>query len=133
MSNIVVELVKYDTLKTKKRKRSDLLVESKSEASVIEKLERIHKGDKIETIHEIIWKEVAEEAPEEIGEVLTGTIKYFDSTKGFGFIQPEADIEDLFFHVSALNGEEVYDNDPVQFEIGQGKKGEVAIRVRLTE
>ena len=57
MSNVMVELVRYDTEKTTKRKRKDFLVNAKTEDSVIDKLEKIHKGDTVKTIHELIWAE----------------------------------------------------------------------------
>ena len=51
MKEYNVKLVKYDTAKTKKRKRADFTVPSKTKAAVIERLEKIHKGDKIEVIN----------------------------------------------------------------------------------
>ena len=55
MENIRVELVKYDMDKTKKRKRANFNVNERTEAAIITKLERIHKGEKVLVIHEIIW------------------------------------------------------------------------------
>ena len=49
--------------------------------------------------------------------------------KGFGFIQPNSDMDDLFFHASALGGIEIYDEDLVEYEIGKGPKGLIAIRI----
>ncbi len=128
MTKFTVELVKYDTLKTKKRKRKDLVVDAQTKASVIEKLERIHKGDKVDVIHEIIWGEIKEEVSTP-SEKFEGRIKFFDPEKGFGFIKPKLDMDDLFFHESALGGFEIYDDDLVEFEIGEGPKGPVAIHI----
>ena len=111
MAKIIVELVKYDTVKTKKRKRKDLIVDAKTEESVIDKLERIHKGDKIETIHEIIWASVEEANTSSTAERFEGRVKFFDAEKGFGFIKARLDMEDLFFHASALGGIEIKDNE----------------------
>jgi hypothetical protein len=55
MAKATVELVKYDMDKTKKRKRANFSVADKTEEAVIAKLEKIHKGEKVETIHEIVW------------------------------------------------------------------------------
>ena len=132
MNKIKVELVRYDMDKTKKRKRANFDVSSKTEAAIIEKLERIHKGEKVVTIHEITWGEELE-VKQTKAKRHSGIIKFFDTEKGFGFIEPDEDREDLFFHASALGGEEFYDADPVEFEIGNGPKGEVAIRITLIE
>ncbi|MCF8060622.1 MAG: cold shock domain-containing protein [Bacteriovoracaceae bacterium] len=132
MTKIKVDLVKYDTEKTKNRKRKDLLVDEKSQESVIAKLEKIHKGDKIKEIFEITWGEkVAPKLPH--GVVHTGRIKFFEEQKGFGFIAPEDDMEDLFFHASALTDKEVHDHDRVEFEVSEGPKGPVAIRIRVVD
>ena len=134
MSEINVELVKYDTKKTKKRKRANLIVSAKTEAAVIEKLEKIHKGDKVESIIEIIWGEAIDKTQRKNGEVKTvtrGFVKFYDEGKGFGFITPDADEEDLFFHSTALNGAKVDDDDLVEFETSEGPKGPIAIHIKI--
>jgi CspA family cold shock protein len=136
MSEVNVELVKYDTIKTKKRKRANLVVSAKTEEAVIEKLEKIHKGDKVESIVEIIWGEATANAKGKKGapaKVVTGVVKFYDEEKGFGFIDADDSNEDLFFHASALNGEMFYENDLVEFEKSEGPKGPVAIHIRLIE
>lgn len=130
MTKIKVDLVKYDTLKTSKRKRENLLVDSKSEQAVISKLEKIHKGDKVKEIHEIVW---GAEIREDHGEVLTGTVKFFSEEKGYGFIKPDVDMKDLFFHATALNGQNVYDKERVEFVASEGPKGLVAIHIKILE
>jgi CspA family cold shock protein len=136
MGKIIVELVKYDTVKTKKRKRKDLIVDAKTEDSVIEKLEKIHKGDTIEAIHEIIWAEVVEEEdtfePSPV-ERFEGRVKFFDADKGFGFIKARLDMDDLFFHASALGGIEIRENELVEFEMSEGPKGLIAIRITCAD
>lgn len=134
MPEINVELVKYDTLKTKRRKRANLIVSAKTEAAVIEKLEKIHKGDKIESINEIVWGEVivkAKTKKDVAGTILRGVVKFYDEEKGFGFIDPDTNKEDLFFHSTALNGEKLYENDLVEFEMSVGPKGPIAIHIKL--
>jgi len=59
----------------------------------------------------------------------TGTVKFFNTTKGFGFITPEDGSKDVFVHMSALNGETLKENDVVEFETEEGQKGTNAINV----
>jgi cold shock protein len=60
----------------------------------------------------------------------TGTVKFFNNSKGFGFITPESGA-DLFFHISEVRGDEPRDGDTVEFEVGQGKKGPCAVNVSV--
>ena len=53
----------------------------------------------------------------------TGTIKWFDSEKGYGFIQQDEGGKDLFVHHTETDGYALNDNDKVEFEIGEGQKG----------
>jgi CspA family cold shock protein len=59
-----------------------------------------------------------------------GTVKFFNETKGFGFITIDESNQDVFVHVSGLV-DEVRENDKVTFEVEQGKKGPNAINVEL--
>jgi CspA family cold shock protein len=61
----------------------------------------------------------------------TGTVKWFNDAKGFGFIQQESG-PDVFVHFSAISQEgfkSLAENDKVEFEITQGQKGPQAANV----
>jgi CspA family cold shock protein len=59
-----------------------------------------------------------------------GTVKFFNGTKGFGFISPSNGGPDIFVHVSGLY-DEIRENDKVTFEVQNGKKGLNAVNVKL--
>lgn len=58
-----------------------------------------------------------------------GTVKFFNQTKGFGFIKMDGGKE-VFVHVSGLK-DEIRENDEVVFEIQEGRKGPNAVNVKL--
>ncbi|MNC88832.1 Cold shock protein CspA [compost metagenome] len=56
----------------------------------------------------------------------TGTVKFFNSTKGFGFIQPDDGSKDVFVHISAVESAgmgSLTENQKVSFEVQQGNNG----------
>nr|WP_314495988.1 cold-shock protein [uncultured Chryseobacterium sp.] len=59
-----------------------------------------------------------------------GTVKFFNDTKGFGFITPSAGGQDVFVHTSGLV-DNIRENDVVTFELQNGTKGVNAVNVRL--
>jgi CspA family cold shock protein len=59
----------------------------------------------------------------------TGTVKFFNETKGYGFITEDESGKDHFVHVSGLV-DEVRDGDQVEFELEEGRKGVNAVRVK---
>ena len=61
---------------------------------------------------------------------LTGTVKFFNEGKGFGFIKHDNSSQETFVHVSGLK-DQVKENDHVEFELQQGKKGMNAVNVRV--
>ena len=63
---------------------------------------------------------------------MKGKVKWFDSKKGYGFIERENKQGDLFFHHSEVQSEEnLQQNDEVEFEIAPGREGkEKAVKIR---
>jgi CspA family cold shock protein len=61
---------------------------------------------------------------------LTGTIKFFNEGKGFGFIKHDNSNLETFVHVSGLR-DQVKEGDHVEFELEQGRKGMNAANVRV--
>jgi len=59
-----------------------------------------------------------------------GTIKFFNGTKGFGFITPEGGGEDIFVHATGLV-DQIRENDKVTYEVENGKKGLNATNVKV--
>ena len=59
-----------------------------------------------------------------------GTVKFFNETKGFGFISPSNGGHDIFVHVSGLM-DEIRETDKVTFEVQNGKKGLNATNVKV--
>ena len=61
----------------------------------------------------------------------TGTVKFFNETKGFGFIKPDNTGDDIFVHASGLK-DQIRENDRVKFNIERGKKGLNAVNTELS-
>ncbi|MCK5400330.1 MAG: cold shock domain-containing protein [Flavobacteriaceae bacterium] len=59
-----------------------------------------------------------------------GTVKFFNGTKGFGFIIDDETKEEFFVHVSGLI-DEINEGDAVEFDLKEGKKGMNAANVRV--
>ena len=63
----------------------------------------------------------------------TGTVKWFDDSKGFGFITPEDGSKDVFVHHTAIQGtgfKSLAEGQTVTFEVQQGPKGPAAANVQ---
>lgn len=61
-----------------------------------------------------------------------GTVKFFNESKGFGFIKGENQTQDIFVHATGLI-DKIRENDQVTFETEQGKRGINAINVKLAK
>lgn len=59
-----------------------------------------------------------------------GTVKFFNETKGFGFISEEGSEKEYFVHVSGLI-DEIKEGDSVEFELQEGRKGLNAVNVKV--
>jgi CspA family cold shock protein len=69
----------------------------------------------------------------EEGNMATGTVKWFNGEKGFGFIAPDDNSDDIFVHFSAIEAKgfrELHEGQKVEFESQQGPKGLQAAKVR---
>lgn len=64
---------------------------------------------------------------------MTGTVKFFNESKGYGFITNDENGSDVFVHVTALNGIELNEGDKVSYDEEDGKKGTVAVNVDLID
>lgn len=62
----------------------------------------------------------------------TGTVKFFNKTKRFGFITQD-DGKDVFVHESAIVGDPITDEDKVEFDVEEGPKGPKAVNVKKIE
>ncbi len=59
-----------------------------------------------------------------------GTVKFFNDSKGFGFISEEDSKEEYFVHISGLI-DQIQEGDNVEFELTQGRKGLNAVNVKV--
>lgn len=60
---------------------------------------------------------------------MTGTVKFFNESKGYGFITNDDTQKDIFVHATALNGLQLNDGDKVEYQEEEGRKGVVATNV----
>ena len=64
---------------------------------------------------------------------MTGTVKFFNEAKGYGFITNDESGEDVFVHVSSLNGISLKEGSKVEYVEEEGKKGKPATNITLVE
>ena len=66
----------------------------------------------------------------------TGSVKWFNDAKGFGFITPDGGGKDVFAHVSAIEGDghkSLRENQKVSFDVTKGPKGDQAANIKLLD
>ena len=61
----------------------------------------------------------------------TGTVKFFNESKGYGFITDEETGKDIFVHASGITAEELREGDRVSYVEEEGRKGKVAAQVAV--
>lgn len=90
----------------------------------------LHDDDEIE-LEDI---EIAIPKKEDIEEdpIKKGTVKFFDNEKGYGFIDGHDSNQSYFVHVNSLSIS-ITDGDKVTFEVEMGKKGPVAVNVKMAD
>jgi len=64
---------------------------------------------------------------------MTGTVKFYNESKGYGFITNDETGKDIFVHATALNGLTLNEGDKVTYEEEEGRKGIVAGQVLMAE
>ncbi len=91
------------------------------------------KKVKIKAKHiEVSIPKTLESEKEEVDYVRQGTVSFFDSSKGFGFIVDSENQEKYFTHISGLI-DEITENDKVSFELEKGQRGMNAVKVTLVK
>jgi CspA family cold shock protein len=61
-----------------------------------------------------------------------GTVKFFNESKGFGFIKPSDGGDDIFVHITGLI-DQIRENDEVVYDVERGKKGMNAVNVKIAQ
>ena len=61
----------------------------------------------------------------------TGTVKFFNTEKGFGFIERPNGEKDIFVHATGIANGPISEGDTVDYEIGEGQKGPCAVDVSV--
>ena len=62
---------------------------------------------------------------------MTGTVKFFNEAKGYGFITNDESQEDIFVHISSLNDVKIKEGDKVEYVEEEGNKGKQASQISL--
>lgn len=62
---------------------------------------------------------------------MEGEVSFFHDKKKYGFITPEEGEDDLFFHISDVEGESISEGDKVNFETEEAEKGPRAVKITL--
>ena len=63
--------------------------------------------------------------------IMEGTVKFFNESKGYGFITKDDTGKDIFVHITGLNGETINEGDKVEYVEEEGRKGLTAAQVTV--
>jgi len=62
---------------------------------------------------------------------MQGKVKFFNTSKGYGFIVDDETGDDVFVHVTSLNGLKINEGDKVEYVIEEGERGKTATNIQL--
>ena len=62
---------------------------------------------------------------------MLGKVKFFNSSKGYGFIVDDETGDDVFVHVTSLNGLKINEGDKVEYVVEEGERGKTATNIQL--
>ena len=62
---------------------------------------------------------------------MQGKVKFFNSSKGYGFIVDDETGDDVFVHVTSLNGLKINEGDKVEYVVEEGERGKTASNIQL--
>ncbi|MFA7446095.1 MAG: cold shock domain-containing protein [Flavobacteriaceae bacterium] len=63
----------------------------------------------------------------------TGTVKFFNESKGYGFVTDDETGKDIFVHVTGIKSQSLNEGDKVSYQEEEGRKGKVAAQVEVIE